>query len=263
MCVHRPAKSGYKQGMHACGRKYQNADESCQPARAGWVDRLVGQFAPWRCILCSQAAVGMDLCIGCLHDLPWAGAACRRCALPLTRMGVCGRCNAAPPPMAQALVAFAYEFPLPQLISRLKYGRQPLYARVLGELLAIRLLEAVHAAELRLPDLLVPVPLHRWRHWRRGFNQAELIAVHAGRDLRLPVLPAAVKRLRATPTQTRLSRTARQANLRGAFAAADLAGQRVAIVDDVITTGATVRELARTLRNAGASEIQVWAVARA
>lgn len=243
--------------------KYQNRRDRCQPAGLDLVDRLLAWVAPRRCCLCRQPAAGMDLCIECLHDLPWLGQSCSYCAATLPEGGICGQCMAAPPPQAFTLAALKYQFPLARLITGLKYRRQQALARVLGELLAVGVLEAAHAGRLTWPDCIVPVPLHPWRQFRRGYNQAELLARTVARDIRRPVAIGWLKRVRNTPSQTSLSGSARRRNMRNSIVATPMvAGRHIAIVDDVITTGATVSECARVLTRAGAARVQVWSVTR-
>ena len=262
--------------MAALAGQYQNAAAACQPQRLSLVDRLVALIAPWRCVLCGERAQGMDLCIDCLNDLPWLGPACARCAQPLQDPAgslICGACAGSAGNIGQragrgdidsTLAALAYDFPVGYLIAGLKYRRREYLARVLGELLAIRLFEAAADGQLLMPDVLVPVPLHTWREFRRGYNQAALLARAVGRELHLPVSTGLVRRVRNTPPQTGLSRSRRQRNLRGAFRARRLVdAPRIALIDDVLTTGATVREVAHTLRRAGAQSISVWCIARA
>lgn len=231
------------------------------------VDRMLALLAPWNCVLCRQPAVAMDLCIGCLNDLPWLTAACGRCARPLPVAGTCGTCLGARPgrqPLTACLAAVAYEYPVTCLVGDLKYRRRRVNARVLAELLAIRVREAEVAGQLRIPDLLVPVPLHPWRRMQRRFNQAELIAARLAAETGLPATARAVRRVRYTPAQTGLSRRIRRENLRGAFAAVEsVNGQHVAVIDDVMTTGTTLFAVARALRAAGAASVQGWIVARA
>jgi len=209
----------------------------------------------------------MDLCIDCLNDLPWLTRTCLHCgmALPESELRICGACLRSPPPVDHALAALRYEYPVPNMIAALKYRRQVSYARVLGELLSIRLQEALINEEFSLPDVLVPVPLHPRRQMRRTFNQAELIARHVAAGLRLKVDSLCLRRERNTPPQAGLRRTERQNNLRGCFTVNEkrLSGKTVTIIDDVVTTGATVREIANALRRNGTEQIQVWSVARA
>jgi ComF family protein len=240
---------------------------------ANLVDSLLAGIAPWRCVLCRDVAHGIDICAACINDLPWLGNCCRHCALPLPEPAarVCGSClgagsGAAPPvnpPIDQCIAALAYEYPLDRLITGLKYHRKMLFARVLGELLAIRMHEALAAREVALPMQIVPVPMHRWRLAQRGYNQAEQIARWLAHEHGIPLTSGLIRRVRNTPPQTGKSRSARLRNIRGAFRVCGLVEQqRIALVDDVITTASTVREIARLLKHHGAAEVQVWAVAR-
>ncbi|HJP04177.1 MAG: hypothetical protein CL799_05490 [Chromatiales bacterium] len=232
---------------------------------ANLVDRLLTAISPWRCVLCRGTAHGMDICADCINDLPWLGRSCHQCALPLTSTGalLCGACIRAPTDIDHCIAALVYEYPVDRLVTGLKYRRNLAYARVLGELLAIRISEALASGGLEKPALLIPVPMHRWRQALRTYNQAEQIACRLGYDLSVPVETTQVLRVRNTPPQTSLSRAVRLRNLSGAFRVrGNVAGRRIALVDDVITTASTVRELARILKNKGAAEVQVWAVAR-
>jgi ComF family protein len=143
----------------------------------------------------------------------------------------------------------------------MKFGGSRVDARVIGGLLAEYLRDAY--ADAPLPDVIVPVPLGRARLWRRGHNQAALLARWIGAALRIPIRYDACTRTRPTPPQAGLSRTARLRNLAGAFDVIEsFEGRRVAVVDDVMTTGSTVAEVARTLSAAGARSIHVWCAAR-
>lgn len=134
-------------------------------------------------------------------------------------------------------------------------------ARVLGFLAASHISERYH--DHALPDLLVPVPLSSRRLARRGYNQSAVLATWIGRELSLPVSPSALVRIRHTVAQTTLSRRQRLLNVRGAFAVnAEIAGLRIAVVDDVMTTGATLSQAARVLARAGAAEVHLWPIAR-
>lgn len=252
-------------------RKYQNARSACQPAWQALVDSALAAISPWRCVLCLDPAPGMDLCPDCLLDLPWLGAGCRLCALPQPEPAseVCGQCAAAArrpagPVIDLCVAALAYEFPVDYLLTGLKYRHQSAYARVLGELLSIRLHEQRAICGYELPDIVVPVPLHRWRLARRGFNQAAAIAAWLARDHPVAADERVVRRIRNTPPQTELGGRARRNNLHNAFRVVGrVAGQRVAVIDDVLTTGTTANAIGRVLKQAGAEEVQLWVVARA
>ena len=135
-------------------------------------------------------------------------------------------------------------------------------------MLANHLKECAHDDDAwRSPDLLIPAPMHWLKRWQRGFNQAEFLAQHIARELQIPLATKIVKRTHKTPAQKELTRSQRQQNLRKAFAISEknrvqINGKRIAIIDDVVTTTATVRELSQLLIRAGAKEVQVWALAR-
>ena len=159
-----------------------------------------------------------------------------------------------------AFAPYRYEFPLDVLIHRFKYGGQIAIGRILGTLLARRLAERGRPGV----DAIVPVPLHAAREARRGYNQAREIAMFAAELIGIPLEDRIARRPRATVEQTALPAAARRRNLRGAFEIrASSVPLRVAIVDDVLTTGATAEALALTLRRAGCRHVEVWAVARA
>lgn len=214
------------------------------------------------CALCAGIdQVHQGVCTCCTCSLPaLAGQLCR-CGLPLPPAAgaatYCGRCLKRPPPFRRLLAPYTYTWPLDRLISAYKYRRRmELEAPLLG-LWQWRFPDTV------LPDVLVPVPMHWRRQWLRGFNQAARLARGLGRKLDIPTLPALV-RARPTPAQQGLAAGPRRRNVRGAFACtAQVQGLRIALVDDVVTTGATAREAAAVLLAAGAAEVEVWALARA
>jgi ComF family protein len=151
-----------------------------------------------------------------------------------------------------------YDYPADGLIKGFKYGRRLAVGRVLGELMAERL------AGRALPALVLPVPLHPARERERGFNQATELARPLAAALGLALDAGLCRRVRATPSQSALDRRTRARNLRGAFALSRaLPADEVAIVDDVVTTGATAAALAATLRRAGVRRIEIWSAARA
>ncbi len=207
------------------------------------------------CYLCRGEASGA-LCAACEAELPWLPSPrCPRCALPTPGGAVCGRCLSQPPRYDATFAALAYEFPADVLVHELKFAGELALAPLLGKFLQT----SVPAKELRAADLIVPVPLSSPRLKERGFNQAvELARAAAGRiDL------GSLERLRDTPPQLELPWEARQKNVRGAFAATrSLAGATVAVVDDVMTTGATLDEIAGALKAAGAARVVNWVVAR-
>jgi len=215
-----------------------------------WVDRniewLGGLLLPPRCVLCGSRgqAPNLDLCTGCQASFSAA------LDPVLVDHGLLRRCCA----------PFAYAAPLDHLVHSLKYRGQLAAGRVLGTLLANRITAlGLH----RDVDVIVPVPLHPARHAERGFNQSAEIARHLGRRLQLPIDERLAGRRRATPPQVGLHLDERRRNLADAFLAGVATGRRVAIVDDVTTTGTTLQELARDLLRTGAGAVDAWCVARA
>ncbi|MDP1673066.1 MAG: ComF family protein [Burkholderiales bacterium] len=208
------------------------------------------------CLLCGTVAERAGLCGGCVRDLPWLDAAvCRSCAHPLPEPGLCGRCIADPPHYDQVIAACRYAYPLDALIQSYKYR---------GRLAAASTLAALLAGRIRSrPDLIVPMPLAAQRLRERGFNQALELARIIGRQLNAPVDAGLCIKSRDTAPQTRLPWKARRKNIRGAFVVlGSLEGCHVAVVDDVLTTGATLSELARNLKRAGAARVTGYVVAR-
>jgi len=172
---------------------------------------------------------------------------------------VCGECQKDPPAFVSTHAAFRYAAPVDKLIQNLKYRQRLDLSRVLGSYLADYLEDNVET----LPDVIVPVPLHPLRLRERGYNQSLEIARFVAARFQLPVSATEIKRIRATLPQTELSREQRRKNVRGAFTAnISFGGLRVAIVDDVMTSGHTADALAQCLIKNGAAEIWVWVVAR-
>lgn len=237
---------------------------------AGAFDRALGRMRrgavgaarralPQRCELCAASSGNDLICEACARDLPRLGPGCPVCALPAAGGEVCGRCLAHPPAFDATIAAFAYAFPIDRLIHAFKYqGRLALAEWSAGAVLAERL--RVKRAD---PDRLVALPLSVERQRERGYNQAAEIARVVAARCSVPLLSAGVRRVRAAPPQAVLPWAARERNVRGAFACdVDLTGLRVAIIDDVMTTGASLSELAGTLRAAGAAGVENWIVAR-
>ncbi len=235
-------------------------------ARRGWcafgargtdIARLA---LPQRCALCVANAGGALLCAECAAALPRLPAACPVCALPAPEAAICGACLAHPPPYALTIAALVYAFPADRLLQQLKYGGRLALADWAGHALAIAA-RASLAGRPR-PDRIVALPLATARQRERGFNQAHEIARRVARDVGLP-LAAALERVAGGLPQAALSWPERAKNVRGAFAArGDVSGARVALIDDVMTTGATLAEAAQTLRHAGAAHVECWVVAR-
>jgi ComF family protein len=211
------------------------------------LDRLGGLLLPPRCLLCGDRGQPpcLDLCHACEAGLPST-------AEPVSE---------GPAPLRRCHAAFEYGHPLDHLVQALKYRGQLAVGRVLGTLLAERLAALGLQAEV---DVLLPVPLHPLRHGHRGFNQSAEIAHWVGRRLDRPLASRLALRRRDTRPQVGLAVADRRTNLAGAFAASPaVRGLRVALVDDVTTTGRTLQELAAVLLEAGAESVQGWCIARA
>ena len=226
------------------------------------VDAPLAWLLPLRCLACDgRGHDGMDLCPACLRAMPWMPPACRRCALPLGDAdagALCGACLVQQAPTIHATrAAMLYAFPLDRLLPRLKFHADFAAGRVLARLMA----QSLQAAER--PQALVPVPLHASRLRRRGYDQTAELARPLARMLDLPLRAQLLSRRRATQAQSRLDEGQRQRNLHGAFAVGDgPLPAHVALVDDVMTTGATLRAAAGALRAAGVQRVDAWVCAR-
>ncbi|SDG54076.1 comF family protein [Pseudomonas benzenivorans] len=218
------------------------------------------------CSLCDEPAdTAQRLCSSCEAELPWLRGHCRVCALPLPDSGlVCGGCLQRPPSFDRVLAPWRYAFPIDSLITRFKHQAKWPLGRLLGELLSQHLGHAFDDGLAR-PDLLLPVPLADRRQRQRGFNQAALLALWLGEQLQLPAQARWLQRIGDTPAQQQLDAAARKRNLRRAFALSAesrVTGLHLALVDDVLTTGATAESLARLLKKAGAARVDVYCLAR-
>jgi ComF family protein len=231
-------------------------------------DILEGLF-PNHCALCGlRSGRSVPLCPDCEQDLQPNRCCCLRCAIPLPAAEEnealprhCGSCLAVPPPFDRVIAPWLYDEYLAHLIHRWKYQREWRLTPLLASLWSQQ------TTAVDPVDLLIPVPLHWRRLLHRGFNQSDLLSRYLQRhDPRLAhstLAPGFVRRRRATAAQSGMNAAQRAGNLRGAFTASEPCDNlRVAIIDDVLTTGATAAALARVLQRAGASHIEVWCLAR-
>lgn len=252
--------------------QYCEARDRCQPGTWTVVDKcrraLARAFWPASCALCAEATGReINLCAACERDLVLNDNACRRCAEPLASAvndgstALCGACLHDPPPYESSFVPFRYVYPLDHLVRSLKFHGRLACGRVLGWLFSQQLLTSRTEP---LPQLVIPVPLAPRRYRERGYNQATELALAIREQVAVSVRTDLANRVRETKEQAGLHRKHRRRNVRGAFAIkGSLPASHVAIVDDVVTTGSTVGELAAALRRAGASRIEVWGIARA
>lgn len=230
------------------------------------VYRLISHFlshsvAPrlTQCLLCGDSAGSSGLCIPCANELPFLYSACQYCALPLPpSANGCARCLQQPPSFTRASAAWHYAFPIGQLVQRFKYQNDLATGHSLALLAAPRV-----APSTDRPDLLVPVPLHWRRYWSRGYNQAQLIATEFAAQWEIPLATRLLRKHSSSETQQQLKRAQRLRNLQHSFSVhGPVTGLHIGLVDDVITTGATLEAAARTLLEAGAARVSAYALAR-
>lgn len=221
---------------------------------------------PGLCWLCRMPlALGhWGICSVCAHSVRCRVCLCPQCGLPATHATLpCGRCLQKSPPWQRLVTVSDYAPPLSSLIHQLKFSRRCEIALALSRLLLQEVLLARRATGLRLPDRIVSVPLWQRRHWRRGFNQSDLLCRPLARWLGCAWDSHSVTRVRATATQHHLSARLRKHNLKNAFRLElPVQGLHMVIVDDVVTTGSTVAEIAQLLLRNGAATVQVWCLCR-
>jgi len=228
-------------------------------AASAGVRAAVAVALPQRCALCACACGEACLCDACLDAIATRPQACPRCALPSPAGVACGRCLVHPPAWDAAVAAGLYAFPLDRLVQRLKYGADLPLASALGGQLADAVAGA--GAPSRV-DAIVPMPLAAARQRQRGYNQAREIARAVARATGLP-LEGGLERSRHAVPQAALPWRERVRNVRGAFATSrSFTGRRIALVDDVMTSGATAAAAAAAIRRGGAARVEVWVVAR-
>ncbi|MEO8740944.1 MAG: ComF family protein [Casimicrobiaceae bacterium] len=214
---------------------------------------------PQRCELCAGPSGTELVCTRCARELPCIGVACPVCAMPTPEAQVCGQCLAHPPAFDATVAAYAYAFPVDRLIQAFKYRGH----LALAEWCAVAIIAARARRTATVPPRLIALPLSPARQRERGYNQAAEIARQIAARTHATLVTRGVRRIRATPPQAALPWPERARNVRDAFACdVDLTGLDVAVVDDVMTTGATLAEFARTLKTAGAARVENWVVAR-
>jgi len=218
------------------------------------------------CALCDERCeTGQSICGACEAELPWLREQCSVCALPLPVSHLtCGECQKRPPAFDHVAVPWRFAFPVDTLISRFKHQAQCPSGRLLAEQMA-RHLQYAFDEGLPRPDMLLPVPLAPRRLRQRGFNQAQMLADWLRPALDIGVRADLLQRIQDTQSQQELDAAARRRNLRQAFALSDevqVRGRHVAVIDDVLTTGATAEALARLLKRAGAVRVDIYCLAR-
>lgn len=228
-----------------------------------WLKNIQFALLPGRCIICEgNSRRQLDLCHRCQDLLCATWTRCQHCALPTPQdVDWCGHCTRRPFHFTRCIALAPYRQPIDRLISALKYHHHLAAGKVTASLLAEQI-PAQYRGDT-LPERLIPVPLHWRRQWRRGFNQAYYLAHRLQDRLDIPLQNHLVTRVRHTPRQTALDRSRRQKNLKKAFRIRHpVPGEHLALVDDVVTTGATANLLAALLLENGASRVDVWCLAR-
>ncbi|MBL5922556.1 DNA utilization protein GntX [Lelliottia amnigena] len=221
---------------------------------------------PGLCWLCRMPLMMSQwgVCSVCTRSFNTRRPCCPQCGLPAMSPTLpCGRCLQNPPPWCALVAVDDYVQPLSGLIHKLKFTGQSQLASPLARLLVLAVLHARRVRALPNVDLIINVPLHSRRHWRRGYNQSDLLCRPLAHWLSCAYFSGALKRMRATAVQHRLNARLRKRNLKNAFhLELSVKGRHIAIVDDVVTTGSTVSELSRLLLQSGAASVQVWCLCR-
>ena len=231
-----------------------------------WLNTNLFSLVSKQCLLCLSPTNNKHLlCSGCESDLPENKFHCVICSIPLASTEslhatlVCGKCQKCPPSYTTSSIPHLYTSPLKQLISNLKFQGNLTHA----PLLAHGFMSSIKHRKSNLPECIIPVPLHPQRLRVRGFNQALELARIIAKQLNIPLNYSLCQRDKSTPFQSGLSAKQRKQNLKNAFIVTKPhAYKHVAIFDDVVTTGTTVNELAKQLKNSGVETIEVWAIAR-
>ncbi|MGZ8227166.1 MAG: ComF family protein [Methylococcaceae bacterium] len=229
-----------------------------------WLNIIQQYLFPPICILCGNSGLdNLDICHSCCKHLPVSNRRCYQCAQilesPSGHAVLCGRCLSKPPAFDQTFAPFIHQGAIRHLITSLKFSGNYKNARLLGMLLA----EHLELSTPR-PDSVLPVPLHKTRYRERGFNQSIEIARTVSKQLQVPLNLDSCRRHRDTPHQTELTAKQRRDNMKNAFSVVkSINADHVAIIDDVMTTGSTVNELAAVLKKAGVRRVDIWVCARA
>lgn len=227
---------------------------------------MLDLFLKQSCLLCASHKGGkLGLCEACLHDLPWHDAShCPQCGL-LSNGLLCGNCLNATPSFDATQALFTYDYPLDRLLQHYKYQESLSLANTFAALWLDKQAANIAGLQDKKPqiDLIIPMPMHKDRLKQRGFNQALEIARLISKHTQIQLDYTSCQRTRLTPPQASLPLKERIKNIRGVFQCdKNLQGLNIALVDDVMTTGASLNELAKTLKQAGAAHVECWVIAR-
>lgn len=226
-----------------------------------FVTSSIELLLPRSCLVCSKNLYTdrHGCCLSCYEKLPFQTNACNICGQQFNAPSdICGRCIESPPIFKRCFCAFSYQAPIREMIKSFKYQQQPALAKVLAKLL----FQEIFDHQLDLPEALIPVPMHKSRLRQRGYNQAQLIANELAKLTNIKVDNSLLTKQSSGPPQASLSRNQRKTAVRGSFlASSKIPYSSVAIIDDVVTTGATISEITKILQQKGVDSIQVWAIA--
>lgn len=221
---------------------------------------LTNIFLPNYCLLCRLTPTTFGLCRACMQSLPWQHAACPCCAEPMLENVLCGQCLQHEHSYDQIIAPLRYEHAMRYFISQFKFHERLIVANVLSALLIQHLKTR---QDFIRPDLLLPVPLHSARLRMRGFNQALELAKPLARALNIPLHRTRLYKKQASVAQSLLDFKTRQKNIKNVFGLKhSVLGKHIGIVDDVVTTASTVNEIAKLLKQQGATRVSVFAIAR-
>ncbi len=256
------------QYFKSASKKTGFSKQTCQPSLTNmvnnWFNIIQDNLLPPTCILCGQHGFdSQDICHACFIDLKKNLCCCSRCAkiLETTQLKplLCGACISQTPAFDGTYAPFIYQDVLAYLVTTLKFNHQYKNARLLGYLLADYLQKTAE-----LPEIIIPVPLHPQRFRERGFNQSIEIAKSLSRHLNIPIDTQSCIRKRNTLHQIDLPARQRQSNMKQAFKVKQpMKARHIAILDDVMTTGSTVNELAKVLKQSGVNRVDIWVCGRA
>lgn len=240
----------------------------------GMIKRILEIIYPRRCILCrqtrpSETNSALDLCLNCQKDLLLIKSSCFQCGIPLPHTKpeqLCGQCLQHKTSFDHTISIYHYQNPLVWLIQEMKFHRQPAIAHLLGQLMAKQLRDLLPLNSSSLPEVVIPVPLYYKREHQRGFNQSEELAKRISNTINRPIDNQYIERHSPGQQQSGLNAKQRRKNVKGIFTIKNKKQKRykhVAIVDDVMSTGSTVDEIAKTLKKSGVEKVDIWILARA
>ncbi len=230
-------------------------------------EQLFNWLVPTHCLACDQLEINANepaletgFCRDCYDNLPFLENTCSQCGLNFVGPSdVCGSCLTSPPSYDACFCPMEYTAPISDLICRLKYGDQPQLAARLAELMV----DQITCQGIELPDAIISVPMHNSKLRKRGYNQSTELAKQISRLIDRPFINNALMKSKATSRQATQTLKQRQNNVKNSFLAhKNLGFKHIAIVDDVVTTGATVEEISKILKKNGVDYIQVWGLAR-